>query len=102
MELKQFSASCTLGDFDDRQLDTIAVAYAKVIQEEIDNEIMVDMFKIQGWTIVKLPRLKDMMHAVDVEDWCVANAGAGKWNKFGSTFMFKESKHAEWFMLRWT
>ncbi len=74
---------------------------AEEIRKEIDDEIMVDMFKMQGWTVVKLPRLNNMMHAVDIDNWCVENAGPGMWNKFGATFMFKESKHAEWFMLRW-
>lgn len=100
MDMKQFTATCSLSDFDDAD-DTTAVSFAKALQEQIDNELMVNMFKCQGWTVVSLATLKSNIHAVDIEDWCRENAGAGMWNKFGSTFMFKEKKHAEWFMLRW-
>ena len=98
MGMKQIKVTCNLSDGVD---ETLLEKYSKIIQEEIDNEIMVDMFKMQGWHVVKLDRFKDIMHAVDIDDWCVVNAGAGKWNKFGSTFMFKEKEHASWFMLRW-
>lgn len=70
------------------------------IQTDIDNGIM--MFEMGGWTVVKLERFKDMKHPIDVNDWCAENIGSRKfWTNFGPTYLFKESKHAEWFSLRW-
>jgi len=101
MEMKTFTANWTTED-SYTDTDTImSLAFSREIQEAINNETMVDIHKTQGWTVVALPRFKDMRHAVDVNDWCVVNVGAGKWNKFGSTYTFKEQKHAEWFILRW-
>lgn len=98
--MKTFTSTWSTPDIDNVE-DSITGEWANALQQEIDNEIMVNVHKMQGWTIVNLSHLKNMMHAVDVEDWCVENAGPGMWNKFGSTFLFKDSKHAEWFMLRW-
>jgi hypothetical protein len=101
MGVKQFTANYLM-KAGDNDLDTIAIAYAKIIQEEIDNEIVIDMLKMNGWIVVNLERFKDMKHPIDVQDWCTDNIGDGKWKNLGPTFLFRESKHAEWFSLRWT
>jgi hypothetical protein len=102
MDMKQFTASYSIKP-GNNDLDTIATAYAKIIQEEIDNEILIDMMKMGGWYIVKLDRFKDMRHPINIETWCNETIGESKeiWSNFGPTFLFKESKHAEWFTLRW-
>ena len=75
---------------------------AENIRQEIDNELMTSMLVMNGWTVVKLERFKDMKHPIDVNDWCNENIGSRKyWTNFGPTYLFKESKHAEWFSLRW-
>jgi hypothetical protein len=75
---------------------------AENIRQEIDNELMTSMLVMNGWTVVKLERFKDMKHPIDVNDWCDKNIGSRKyWTNFGPTYLFKESKHAEWFSLRW-
>jgi hypothetical protein len=102
MDMKQFSANYSMKP-GDNDLDTIATAYAKIIQEEIDNEIMINMMKMNGWYIVALPRYIDMKHPIDIEEWCNITLGGSKmiWSNFGTTYLFKEKEHAEWFSLRW-
>lgn len=102
MDVKQFSANYTM-KAGDNDLDTIATAYAKIIQEEIDNEIMIKMMKMNGWYAVTLTRFMNMQHPIEIEEWCNFTIGENKkdWSNFGTTFLFKEKEHAEWFSLRW-
>lgn len=102
MDVKQITATYTMKP-GDNDLDTIAVAYAKIIQEEIDNEIMIDIMKMNGWFVVKLDRFKDMNHPIEIEEWCNITIGEDKekWNNFGTTYLFKKKEYAEWFSLRW-
>lgn len=84
--------------------DDVVDALAKSMQEDIDNEIMMKMLETDGWTVVKLDRFKDMKHPIDIKDWCDENISNNKkkgWTNFGPTFLFKEQKYAEWFILRW-
>jgi len=102
MDMKTITANCTVSGFDN-SLDTIATAYAKIIQEEIDNEIMIKMMKMNGWYVVTITRFIDMKHPIDIEEWCNFTIGESKkiWSNFGTTYLFKEKEHAEWFSLRW-
>lgn len=97
MGVKTISANYSKADAAE---DSIISAWGRAMQEEIDNEIMVNMMKMNGWTVVKLERFNDMKHPVDIKDWCTEIIGEG-WTSFGTTFLFSESEHAEWFILRW-
>jgi len=102
MGMKQFTANYSMKP-GDNDLDTIATAYAKIIQEEIDNEIMIKMMKMNGWYVVTIPRFMNMKHPIEIEEWCNFTIGESKkiWSNFGTTYLFKEKEHAEWFSLRW-
>jgi hypothetical protein len=73
---------------------------AKILQEEIDWEILASMFVQSGWTMIDLPRFHDRYEAVDVEIWIDENC-SGKHIKRGKTFVFEKKQDAEWFSLRW-
>ena len=79
----------------------IAADLAIEISNEIDYGIMSDLYESIGWTVVRFDRFYNNNHAVDITDWCVDNIDIKKWNNFGTVFLFEESKHAEWFSLRW-
>jgi len=83
--------------------DEIVEQMALEIQKEIDNEIMINMMKMNGWYVVMLSRFIDMQHPIDIEEWCNITIGEDKkkWTHYGTTFLFKKKKYAEWFSLRW-
>ena len=73
---------------------------SKILAEEIDWELLADIFVKQGWTMVDLPRFKDRYEAIDIELWVDENC-TGKHMKRSKTFVFEKKQDAEWFMLRW-
>jgi hypothetical protein len=73
---------------------------SKILAEEIDREIMLDMLVETGWTKVELERLKDRYQSIDIELWIDENC-KGKHTKLGRTFVFEKQQDAEWFSLRW-
>lgn len=73
---------------------------SKLLAEEIDREIMIDMLVLTGWTKVELDRLKDRYESIDIELWIDDNC-TGKYTKLGRTFVFEKKEDAEWFSLRW-
>ena len=101
MGVKHITANWTNADMSD--MDTIGVAYSKAIQQEMDNEIMIKMMKMNGWFVVTMDRFKDMKHPIEIEEWCNLTIGESKeeWNNFGTTYLFKKKDYAEWFSLRW-
>ena len=91
----QISASVTLSK-DDLTEDK----FAKILQEEIDWEILASVFVKSGWTMIDLPRFRDRYESIDVEIWIDENC-SGKHMKRGKTFVFEKKQDAEWFSLRW-
>jgi hypothetical protein len=81
--------------------DEYAGMMADEIQKEIDNEILIDMLVLGGWTKVELERLKDRHESVDIEIWIHENC-TGKYSKLGRTFVFEKKQDAEWFILKWS
>ena len=73
---------------------------AKILQEEIDWEILAGMFVKTGWTMIDLPRFHSSEEAIDIEEW-INGVCTGKHIKRGKTFVFEKSQDAEWFILRW-
>ncbi len=80
--------------------DQYASMLADEIKNQIDNEIMIDMLVLGGWTKVELERLKDRYESIDIELWIDENC-TGKHTKLGRTFVFEKKQDAEWFILRW-
>jgi hypothetical protein len=81
-------------------VEDIAGEMSRILAEEIDNEIMLDMLIATGWTKVELERLKDRYESIDIELWIDENC-TGKHTKLGRTFVFEKKQDAEWFMLKW-
>ena len=79
---------------------SIQDAMAKLLQEEIDWEIMADMMVRADWIMIDLPRFKDRYEAIDVELWIDENC-KGKHMHRGKTYVFERKQDAEWFTLRW-
>jgi hypothetical protein len=93
------TASWTMGpDSPDKYV--IEEELSRILAEEIDNEIMLDMLVTGGWTKVELERLKDRHESIDIETWIDENC-TGKHAKLGRTFVFEKKQDAEWFMLKW-
>jgi hypothetical protein len=80
--------------------DTLSEEMSKILAEEIDWELMVDMIASVGWIKVDLPRINNRYHSIDIELWIDENC-RGKHMKRGRTFVFERKEDAEWFSLRW-
>ena len=72
---------------------------SKEIQREIDEGIMSNILVNQGWIPVRF-YFKDGDQAVDINIWLLNHCG-NKWRRLGSDYLFEDSVHAEWFILRW-
>ena len=82
--------------------DEILKALSKEIQREIDEEIMIDILVQQGWTKVYLKfEMKNFDHLDYVYEWLFETNNPQDWKRIGNYFVFRESKHAEWFILKW-
>jgi hypothetical protein len=97
--MTMITATWTIDD-DANYSNELVEDLAKEIQEELDNEIMIDMLVLGGWTKVELERLKDRYESIDVEIWIDENC-TGKHTKLGRTFVFEKKQDAEWFILKW-
>lgn len=83
--------------------ETIVEDMAKLIQEEIDWEIMCDMMKTIGWTEVKMTWDGYMKEsdAHMIKEWCKANL-TGMYRARGNTWVFAKEKDASMFILKWS
>ncbi len=96
----QFSASMTIPRDTSHELDILSEEMSRILAEEIDRELMLDMLVATGWTKVELDRLKDRYESIDIELWMDENC-TGKHTKLGRTFVFEKKQDAEWFILKW-
>lgn len=78
----------------------VANQMSKLIQEEIDWELITDMMLAVGWTKVTMDKIKDRYHSIDIQLWLDSNC-KGHYKNRGSIFMFEKAEEAEWFSLRW-
>jgi hypothetical protein len=75
----------------------------KEINEEIDREIMWDVYKTThpDWTQVKIPRFANKaLFEIDINKWCSQNL-KGKFKSHHERWMFELPEDATWFILRW-
>ena len=76
---------------------------AKVLQEEIDWEVMIDIMTEIGWTKVEMtwPHRMSEVDAHEVKEWCRTNL-QGNYNGRARTWLFEKEKDAVLFALRWS
>lgn len=78
----------------------IEEALAQEMADTIDFIFIEDMLCSNGWTKIEIPRFVDNHHAVDISYW-LADYCQGEYKRNGRTFLFKESRDATMFILRW-
>jgi hypothetical protein len=71
----------------------------KVLQEEIDWEILVDLMTKGGWHTVKV-RTLPMLEADTRPEWIADNI-KGRWNHRLTTYLFELEQDATLFALKW-
>lgn len=79
--------------------DQILTKIAKEMQEAIDQDVMWNMLKAQGWTCVSISRFQDNKHAIDITYWLEENVK--NYERNGRDFIFKSKKDAVNFILKW-
>lgn len=82
-------------DLEQELMETLS----KEIAKEIDEGIMLYTLLEAGWTPVKF-YFKSKEHSNDVHIWLLENC-KNAWHRYGSEYVFKDKKEAEWFILRW-
>ena len=74
---------------------------AKVLQEEIDREVLFDLLVECGWTRIELPSKWLPISGVEIHEWRQKNL-KGKWKGHENTWLFEKSEDAVVFALRWS
>jgi hypothetical protein len=80
--------------------ESISDELGKEMADSIDWEIRAGMLTEMGWVKYQVPRFIDNHHAIDIGYWLSDNC-RGEYERNGATFLFKESKDATMFILRW-
>ena len=75
---------------------------AKVLQEEIDWEVMIDIMTEAGWTKIEMswPHRMSAVDAYEVKEWCRANL-QGHYQGRARIWLFEKEQDATMFVLRW-
>lgn len=73
---------------------------AKIIQEEIDAEILFEMYALSGWHRVQLSSYLSREHSVDILHWAEEHC-TGKYDHRGTNWAFESDRDAAQFLLRW-
>lgn len=76
---------------------------AKILQEEIDWEIMQDIMVRVGWTKIEMdwPARTSETALHEIKEWCRANL-QGHYNGRAKIWLFEKEKDAVMFSLRWS
>jgi hypothetical protein len=81
--------------------DDFAEQAARILQEEIDKEVItmirIDQLVREDWTRVDLP----MMDFTDMGPWMQANI-RGDWRGFYNTWLFESADDATLFKMTWS
>jgi len=80
--------------------ETILEDLGKQFAKDMDFEILSQILVPLGWTRFEIPRYIDNHHAIDIGYWLLDHC-QGEYKRNGRTFLFKESKDATMFILRW-
>lgn len=80
--------------------EQITADLSKQMADSIDLQIIFMMLKEDGWTSFSISRFQDNHHAIDITLWLEENTKE-EYLRDGRHFIFKDSKDAMLFMLRW-
>lgn len=69
------------------------------LADDIDFEVLISAFLESGWSKVVLKPMT-WEHGTEVDSWVEQNI-KGQFHTRGLVWVFKESKEANWFKLRW-
>ena len=82
--------------------DPIVDEFSKILQEEIDNEIVDSLLLHTGWTIVNKPDLVDWVES-DMINWLLVNVpDTSTWKYRNYRTLFKNNIDSISFSLAWT
>lgn len=82
--------------------DQYADQAAKILQEEIDWELIADMMVAVGWTRVELDSLQTYGElAANMNQWLHKEV-TKHWRRRGKTFIFEDCNEAVLFKLTWS
>lgn len=85
--------------------DNLEEEYTKILseqlQKEIDESISLEILLEHGWTKVEFRFNFNIQLIDDVYAWIYKTYKKDQWKRLSNCFIFKERKHAEWFILRW-
>ena len=74
---------------------------AKILQEEIDQEILFDLLQQMGWTRVELASKWLPVTGIELHEWREANL-TGHWRAHNNVWMFENKNDAALFKLTWS
>lgn len=74
---------------------------AKILQEEIDQEILFDLLKQIGWIRVELSSKWLPVTGIELHEWREANL-TGRWHAHNNVWMFENKNDAALFKLTWS
>lgn len=74
---------------------------ARILQEEIDWELIADMMVSVGWTKVELPKFSFHELTHDMNNW-MHNECRHHWKRRGKTWVFENKEEAALFKLTWS
>lgn len=80
--------------------EDLAQKISKELAQEIDNELLADIYVAYGWTKVENQFYYNAKHAVDISYW-IANHCQGKATRIGRHWLFELEKDATMYILRW-
>lgn len=82
--------------------DTISSDMARLLQEEIDWEVMCSVMQEVGWTKIETTwDSKSLEEMYEIKSWCESNL-KGQRKGRGRTWLFELEKDATMFLLRWS
>lgn len=80
--------------------EQVSADLSKQMASSIDLQIIFIMLKEDGWIPVSISRFQDNHHAIDITCWLEENIKE-EYLRDGRDFIFKNSKDAVLFTLRW-
>lgn len=84
---------------------TMMEFHDKELISAMDRQLYLDlMFTTrldEGWHHIQIPKFIDNKHAVDITHWLVKNVNDDEYQRDQRDFIFKNSRDATLFVLRW-
>ena len=74
---------------------------AKILQEEIDWEVMSTLLVESGYTRIIIEKSYELKELLEMKFWLEYTC-KGKYFQRGNNYVFEKTEDAEWFILRWS